>query len=140
MRRAITAITHGQNHCGLPDRIGAMSSYEGTTRRRPDIGGSSNCESPDGLSVVGFGTIDPRELSLTCWWLIGTHSVEADVAFNKATYGWTTDWRTGCAGSWSIRAVGTHEFGHDGGSSRANALGLTPKKAGGSNQSFESCW
>src|SRR5437588_2603949 len=108
LRRAVVAVTHGQNHCRMPDRISAMSSYEGTTTRRPDIGARSNCESPDGLSVVGFGSIDASELSLTCWWLVGGHSVEADVAFNKANYGWTTEWRTGCAGSWSIRAVATH--------------------------------
>ena len=34
------------------------------------------------------------------------------IEFNKTNYDWTTHWRTGCASSWSIRAVATHEFGH----------------------------
>ena len=31
-------------------------------------------------------------------------------------------------------------FGHNGGSRRADTLGLVPKETGGTNQSFESCW
>jgi Matrixin len=122
LRRAVTTITHGSNHCGLRDEIDATSNYVGRTRRRGNIDANSDCTSPDGTNTVSFGRISPKDLSLTCWWTVGNHSVEADIVFNKADYSWTTHWQSGCTDSWSLRDIATHEFGHAFGLAHVNPL------------------
>ena len=112
LRRAVSTITHSRNGCHMSGWINATSTYLGRTHRHSNISPTSTCGSPDGANVVSFGRLDPSDLSLTCWWTVGSHSVEADIVFNKTDYGWTTHWNQGCVESWSIRAVATHEFGH----------------------------
>ena len=45
-----------------------------------------------------------------------------NVKLNKADYGWTTHGRSGCTGSWNVRAAATHEFGHVFGLAHVSAL------------------
>jgi hypothetical protein len=112
LKRAAGNIAASRTDCGMPDQIDATQRYAGKTAARPNIGTSSNCLRPDYKSLVGFGAIDPRDLALTCWWTINGTSVEADMLLNKANYGWTTTFGSGCQNKWSVEAVATHEFGH----------------------------
>jgi hypothetical protein len=84
----------------------------GPTTTAPDVTDSSTCGRPDGRSVVGFGTLAPVEMAITCWWTRDGSIVEADVKLNKTDYRWVTRIPSSCALSWSIEDVATHEFGH----------------------------
>jgi hypothetical protein len=103
-------ITHAFNDCGRADKVSATSLYKGVTSLRPNIG-NSNCQTPDGRNVVGFGDLLGSQLAVTCWWFRGSTTIEADMKVNKHDFRWTT--RTaGCANQYLLQAVATHEFGH----------------------------
>jgi hypothetical protein len=112
LQRAAANVVTGRNSCGLPDQIDATERYMGHTTAAPDVTDSSTCGRPDGRSVVGFGTLAPVEMAITCWWTRDGSIVEADVKLNKTDYRWVTRIPSSCALSWSIEDVATHEFGH----------------------------
>ena len=112
LQRAAHNIVSGRNSCGLPDRISATEHYLGRTTRSTDVRDDSTCGKPDGRSVVGFGTLAPTDMAITCWWTVNGRTVEADIKLNKAFYRWTANVHSSCSLTWSIEAVATHEFGH----------------------------
>jgi hypothetical protein len=112
LRRAAGNITAGRNNCGLPDQVGAQQQYVGTTAARVNITSNGSCGSPDGQSVVGFGSLSTGALGITCFWTRDGRTVEADVLLNKSGYRWAANVGPGCVGAWSIEDVATHEFGH----------------------------
>jgi len=112
LKAAANNITHAHNDCGLPDLVSATNAYKGKTTSIPNISSTSACLSPDGKSVVGFGTLSATYVGYTCWWSVGSNTVEADVKLNKANYTWYVTKPSGCSNKWDIQAVATHEFGH----------------------------
>ncbi len=112
LARAANNITNGRNDCGLPDAISATNLYRGTTSRAPNIGSGGGCRGRDGYNVVGFGTLPPGYLALTCWWTYNGRIIEADIKLNKAYYHWYIKRPSGCTRKWSVEAAATHEFGH----------------------------
>jgi hypothetical protein len=111
-QRAATNITDGRNSCGLTDRVGAQQQYMGPTRARMNISNNGSCESPDGQSVVGFGSLSTGALGITCFWIRNGQTIEADVMLNGNGYRWAANVGPSCLGAWSIEDVATHEFGH----------------------------
>jgi hypothetical protein len=110
--RAAHNIVGARNDCGLADHVGAAQHYLGRTKARTGIEDDSTCGDPDGRNVVGFGTLSPEDMAVTCWWTQDGKTIEADVKFNKANYRWVTKVPSDCLLAWSVEAVATHEFGH----------------------------
>ena len=122
LRASVASITGERNDCGRPDTVNATSRYRGHTRTRPQVNVDESCGTGgkfDGKSVVGFGSLPPGVLALTCTLYstplvsagVGT-AVESDVLFNKRYADWATS-PGSCHGQRAlIQSVATHEFGH----------------------------
>lgn len=110
IKRAVRNITHGRNDCGRPDRIGARSAYQGTTRKVESCFESLGF----GRNVVLFGSLPPGVAGQAevCYELgeAGLVPTMANVVFSKRQR-WATK-RAGCRGRALLEEVGTHEFGH----------------------------
>jgi hypothetical protein len=116
LRTAANAITQQRNSCGFADQVSATNSYGGRTTKTPNIPNSSTtvrCGTRDGSNVVGFGTLPPGYLGLTCsWWDGNNAALEADVKL-ATRYAWFAEAvPAGCSNKYGIEQVGTHEFGH----------------------------
>jgi len=122
LRSAVASITGERNDCGRPDTVDATSRYQGRTTTKPGVLWSPGhpTDAPqcvgDGLSVVGFGSLPPGVLGLTCtrYQIIANAvdtAVESDVLFNKRSFDWATS-LVGCTDAAALRSIATHEFGH----------------------------
>lgn len=115
LRSAVSSITGERNDCGRPDTVNATSRYLGPTRMRPAVNSDTSCGKFDGRNVVGFGSLPPNVLGLTCTRyqvVLGVDSaVESDVLFNKRWFDWATSPRR-CDHAALLRSIATHEFGH----------------------------
>jgi hypothetical protein len=113
LRSAVSSITGERNDCGRPDRVDATSRYRGRTTTRPGVNSDTNCGPFDDMNVVGFGTLPPGVLGLTCtrYQVDNMWAVESDVRFNKRWFGWSTSLAT-CDNQAMLRSIATHEFGH----------------------------
>jgi hypothetical protein len=92
--------------------VGVAYRYLGSTDTGPNIVSSGGCGSRDNKNVVGFGTLPPGMLALTCWWASGGSMIEADMRLNKANFLWVVSVGSGCSNKFSVEGVATHEFGH----------------------------
>lgn len=119
LKRAVRNITTEHNDCGRPDHVSATSTYDGTTTRGPQIGSDASCTGTDNHNTVAFGDLPGSVLAYTCWWYIGTRTVEADMRINKADFNWAVA-PSSCSNAFIIQGVATHEFGHAFGLGHAN--------------------
>jgi Matrixin len=117
MRNAIRNVTHAYNDCDLPDKVGASSNYEGVTTNSADLD-EGKCDGyfdKDERNVTDFGFLAQGEhgrfLAKTCYWYVGSETVEADVRFDASAV-WTLNPDTGCSGKYDLESVATHERGH----------------------------
>jgi hypothetical protein len=113
LRASVASITGERNDCGRPDTVNATSRYRGHIKARPGVNFDESCGPFDGKSVVGFGSLPPGVLGLTCTLYRPDTStaIESDVLFNKRYADWATSVAT-CNGEAILRSVATHEFGH----------------------------
>ncbi|MEA2475687.1 MAG: hypothetical protein QOE06_3602 [Thermoleophilaceae bacterium] len=106
------------NDCGLPNNSSASSAYIADTGLNTGINNDATCGSDDGVSVVGFGTINGSSiLAVTCTWYIShsgySQATASDMKFDKDTFTWYTGSTPGgCSNKWSLEDVATHERGH----------------------------
>jgi hypothetical protein len=111
LKHAVGNITHERNDCGRPDTVSARAIYDGRTNLGTHIGTNAACNRTDGHNVIAFGDLPSSTLGFTCWWFIGTRTIEADTVLNRHdfTFVLTTQ---GCSGEYILEGVATHEFGH----------------------------
>jgi hypothetical protein len=116
--RAAANITGTHNDCDLIDGVEATHDFGGDTDFTPNIStDGTTCVSPDGLSIVAFGTLAPGRLATTCVWGHDdgdyvARITSSDVRMNKAESKWYGIKPADCYDRWSVEAVMTHEFGH----------------------------
>jgi hypothetical protein len=112
-----TNITGVRNNCRLEDGVPAEMTYLGDTDSEANIS-RTNCEDPDGRSVVSFGDLAGSILAGTCTWRTRNPSgydevVESDVKINKANFQWAANPRARtCRDKYDLQSVMTHERGH----------------------------
>jgi hypothetical protein len=111
LKHAVRNITTERNDCGRPDRVSATSAYDGTTSRNPQIGSDASCTGTDNHNTVAFGDLPSGVLGFTCWWYVGTRTVEADMRLNKVDFSWAVT-ASNCSNDYLVQDVATHEFGH----------------------------
>jgi len=105
LKKSFGNVTGAHNDCGRADKISATSQYLGTTSTAP------NCNAMDGKNVVGFGSLDPGVLAVTCYWISSGKIVEADMKITtKET--WALSLSTCHGVSPMLEATITHEAGH----------------------------
>lgn len=111
LKRSFSNMTDARNNCGLPDNVAATASYRGTTSYGPSVNARGNCKRSDGRNVVGFGSLPPGTLAVTCIRFgPGNHIKEADIRINS-----NMDWELSpqnCFHEELIEPTMTHEIGH----------------------------
>jgi hypothetical protein len=119
VRRGTADITSTRNNCGFRDRVPSYAgmSYEGSTRRRAQIGTGGGCGGQDRYSVVSFGTLPKGALAVTCTeshkMKDGWHTKWSDIMLNKARYNWTTRPQApSCGNGYDLESTVAHERGH----------------------------
>ena len=124
IQQSVNSIIWSRNSCGMSDEVGATRSFDGSSGgTRANIGVRTEdgqqvyyCKQRDDKNVVDFGNLPPTTLGLTCWsWTSDSglnKASEADIRLNKSDgVRWYLPGMT-CTSEHSIRAVGTHEWGH----------------------------
>jgi hypothetical protein len=111
LKKSWNNMTGAHNDCGLPDTVGATSSYLGSTPNAPGVNKRAFCSSKDGKNVVGFGALPAGILAVTCTWASGGHFVETDIRINSNEH-WALS--TSTCQSWMelLEPTVTHEVGH----------------------------
>ena len=61
--------------------------------------------------MVAFGDLPSSTLGFTCWWFIGSRTIEADTVLNKHDFTFVLTTRD-CVNAYILEGVATHEFGH----------------------------
>ncbi|HEV3000657.1 MAG TPA: hypothetical protein VGW75_07950 [Solirubrobacteraceae bacterium] len=116
--RAVQNIVSADNDCGWLDTVDATSDFGGdTTQFATNMATDGLCVTPDGVSVVAFGTLPAGTYAGTCVWGIDEGDAygritSSDVRVNKASYTWYAVKPSDCQTRNSVEAVLTHEFGH----------------------------
>lgn len=105
LQKSFGNVTGAHNDCGRADKVSATSRYLGTTSTAP------NCNARDGKNVVGFGSLDPGVLAVTCYWISNGKIVEADMKITTRET-WALSLATCHGGSPMLEATITHEAGH----------------------------
>jgi Matrixin len=111
LKHAIGNITHERNDCDRVDHVSARAIYDGRTNLGTHIGTDAACRRTDGHNVVAFGDLPPSTLGFTCWWFIGSRTIEADTVLNKGDFTFVLTTRD-CVDGYILEDVATHEFGH----------------------------
>lgn len=110
--RAASNIVNENNNCGHTQHGIMAESYEGRLQQKANISDSATCESPDGKSIVGFGTLPSGIVAYTCTWYSSDAATESDARLNSAYYRWVTDEGSGCQYAFNVDNIMTHERGH----------------------------
>ncbi len=111
LKHAVGNITHERNDCDRADHVSARAIYDGNTNLGTHIGTDAACHRTDGHNVVAFGDLPPSTLGFTCWWFIGSRTIEADTVLNKQNFTFALT-ATDCTNAYILEDVATHEFGH----------------------------
>jgi hypothetical protein len=111
LKHAVGNITHERNDCGVADHVSARAIYDGRTNLGTHIGTDAACRKTDGHNVVAFGDLPSSTLGFTCWWFIGSRTIEADTVLNKADFTFVLTTQD-CTNQYILEGVATHEFGH----------------------------
>jgi hypothetical protein len=110
LTRSVENITNARNDCGLPDKVDATATYEGTTTRAP-----CETDTSDGYNTVGFAElpddVEPDTLAFACPYAAGGEMVEVDILINSAIP-WALSEQTCKRYEELLEATMTHEFGH----------------------------
>jgi len=110
IKRGLKNIVSARNDCGRPDRVGATTSYLGTTRAAVSINKYGRCTRADGRNVVAFGSLPSGVLGVACIRSSGGRIVEADIRLtNRVRWAMST---SSCWNRYMLEAVMTHEAGH----------------------------
>lgn len=119
VRRGTADITSTRNNCGFRDRVPSYAgmSYEGSTKRRAQIGTNGDCGGQDRYSVVSFGTLPKGALAVSCTeshkMKDGWHTKWSDIMLNKARHNWTTRPQApSCSNRYDVESSVAHERGH----------------------------
>ena len=105
LQKSFNNVTGEHNDCGRADTVSATNQYLGTTTKAP------NCNSRDGSNVVGFASLPPGVLAVTCFWINNGKIVEADMRITTRE-SWALSLAT-CHGTMPmLEATITHEAGH----------------------------
>ncbi len=111
IKRSFNNMTGAHNDCGLPDTVGATSTYLGTTSAAPGVSKRGYCTSKDGKNVLGFAPLPMGILAVTCTWGSNRHMVETDIRINS-----NLEWALTVASChyWQelLEPTMTHEIGH----------------------------
>ena len=110
IKRGLKNIVGARNDCGRADRVGATTSYLGTTRAAVSINKYGRCTRADGRNVVAFGSLPSGVLGVACIRSSGGRIVEADIRLtNRVRWAMST---SNCWNRYLLEAVMTHEAGH----------------------------
>lgn len=111
IKKSFRNVVNARNDCGLADNVSATQSYLGTTARKPAITSAGSCNSPDGVSVVGFAPLDGSFAGYTCiWWNGSNQIIEADMKLDPGQP-WALS-LAGCQNELMMESLVTHEVGH----------------------------
>lgn len=123
-KNAAAAVPNSRNSCSLADNNNATQRYEGETTVIPGVttgGGVIGCDATrlqDGTNVIGWGGLPGSTLAVTCTRAIIDGGAKARITDMDMRYDKDRNWFTGngvpggCSNRFSLRGVGTHEFGH----------------------------
>lgn len=108
---SLKAVSSGANRCKLPATVKASGVYVGSTTKAPQLNTAGGCTGNDGQNVVGWGTLPPGYLAITCIYFVGGKVVNADVMISRK-YSWFLSRPARCVNSFDLQSVLTHEQGH----------------------------
>ena len=111
VKRSFKNVVNARNDCGLADNVSATQSYLGTTSRKPAITPAGACNSPDGVSVIGFAPLDGYFAGYTCiWWNGSNQIIEMDMKLDPEQP-WALSLAS-CQNELMMESLVTHEVGH----------------------------
>jgi hypothetical protein len=122
IRAGANNVSNNFNNCGVADTNTYSQADAGTTTSGPNIDSNGNCTTTDNRNVFAFGAINPTSvLAVNCAWYDSLfHIVFDDQRFDTSGTSWTLTPLSGCAGSYDVQSVATHEHGHAAGMEHAN--------------------
>jgi hypothetical protein len=112
IKHSFNNMTGARNDCGLPDNVGATSTYLGTTSSAPNVTKRGYCSQRDGMNVLGFGPLPSGILAVTCTWTNGNGKmIESDIRVNSNIY-WALTVSSCHYWQELLEPTMTHEIGH----------------------------
>ena len=125
LKAATSAITNGNDGCGIAGKPRVGHAFAGTTAAAPGVSASGGCGVADRTSVTGWKSLTSGALAVTCTRWAGTGNVvtESDAALNTR-YAWVTG-TAACSNALDLQGVVTHERGHTFGLGHAPDADLT---------------
>jgi hypothetical protein len=111
LKRSFDNITGARNDCGMADTVSATSTYLGTTGLAPSVTRRGYCAAKDGHNVVGFASLPPGVLAVTCARARNGRMTEIDIRVNS-NVNWALSVSTCTFFDQLLEPTMTHEIGH----------------------------
>jgi hypothetical protein len=111
LKRSFGNITGARNDCGMADTVSATSTYLGMTGLAPSVTRRGNCAAKDGHNVIGFGSLPPGILAVTCTRSNNGRMTEIDIRVNS-NVDWALSVSTCTFFNDLLEPTMTHEIGH----------------------------
>lgn len=116
LQGASGTVASGQNRCRSTANLSTTQQYLGSTTKVAQISSTAQCTGNDGVSTTSWGSLPSGYLAYTCVYYRSSGAiVSSDMLIDNKAHQWFTTLPQGCANSYDLGSVATHERGHTAG-------------------------